>query len=167
MTAAAALSSTDRGSGTVLVLGIVLAVMILTGGLVDVGTAIVTRHRAEAAADLAALAAVSAGNEGEKGVNCRSAAVVAAAHNAVIMSCRALADGSAEVQVGLLVPVRILGMPRIWARARARAGLAPVGSGTFSDQSRQLPSMSPGVEQTVQTVAGSTRGPPPPVSRGD
>jgi secretion/DNA translocation related TadE-like protein len=49
----------DRGSATVVAAAMVLVLLTVTGGGAALGSVVVARHRAQAAADLAALAAAS------------------------------------------------------------------------------------------------------------
>jgi secretion/DNA translocation related TadE-like protein len=87
----------------------------LAAGTVLLGQAVLARHRAEAAADLAALAAAAA----HGGDGCRRATAVAARNGAVLRRCRDAPDLSVTVEVS--VPLQ--GVLRAHAaRARARAG---------------------------------------------
>jgi secretion/DNA translocation related TadE-like protein len=110
----------DRGSATLWVLMIYLVVWGSALAALAVGAALVTRHRAESAADLAALAAARALASGVA-EPCRSAARVTEAVHVRLAGCRV--EGAASV----LVVVEATGpLPR-WAdlppaRARARAG---------------------------------------------
>jgi secretion/DNA translocation related TadE-like protein len=83
---------------------------------------VLARHRVEAAADLAALAA--AGQIGVASDPCRAAARIAAANGAGLRACAAtLADdgrsGSVTVTVGQSVRLPLLGVRDVIARARA------------------------------------------------
>lgn len=130
----------DEGSGTVLAVGLVGAVALLMLALVALGQAVVCRQRAEAAADLAALAAASVAG-GSSAARCGRAAEVAAANRAALSACSpAAADGSVTVGVAVDLPLwlsRLL--PGSVARASARAGspflagptsAAPASAGT-------------------------------------
>ncbi|WUI29086.1 flp pilus-assembly TadE/G-like family protein [Mycobacterium sp. NBC_00419] len=99
----------EAGSATVLgaLLIAVLVVIALAG--VQLGGAVVARHRAQAAADLAALAAAAALPEGPAAA-CRQALAVTGAMGAVLQGC-----GVDHLDVVLTV-----GLGR--ARAVARAG---------------------------------------------
>jgi secretion/DNA translocation related TadE-like protein len=90
------------------------AASVLLGGLV------VARHRAGAAADLAAIAAAQHALDGQSAA-CRAASVIARDNGASVDSC-GLVDGIAElrVQVAIAGPFARLGP----ARATARAGPA-------------------------------------------
>lgn len=123
----------DRGSGTVLVLALVLVVVTLAGTADLLGRAVLARHRAEAAADLAALAGAAvltdpfgAGASGQG--PCSRAARVSGLNAARMTRCVSGADSSVEVEVGVDLPGVLAPMGP--ARARSRAGPAPdPGSG--------------------------------------
>jgi len=111
----------DRGSGTVLALGVALtgAGVALAG--TTLGSAVLARHRAEAAADLAALAAAVRVQDAVPGV-CTAAARTAAANGARLLSCRPGGDGTVSVSVAVRAPA--LGGVLGPAVVRARAGPA-------------------------------------------
>jgi secretion/DNA translocation related TadE-like protein len=122
----------DRGGGVVLALGLIGATMILSLAVIAWGGAALARHRAEAAADLAALAAASAvpapsvesaGSVAPVGQTshavCSLAARVVAADGADLAGCLLNADGSVTVRV----TVSVAGLGR--ATAAARAGQPP------------------------------------------
>ncbi len=96
--------------------------LVLAAGLLAtvLSAAVLTRHRAEAAADLAALAAADAALQG-RAAACARAGRVAAAGNAILVSCT-LANVTAQVVVK--VPGRgVLGrLPPVSARSRAGPG---------------------------------------------
>jgi secretion/DNA translocation related TadE-like protein len=80
------------------------------------GAATVARHRAQSAADLAALAAVG----GPTADACAEAVRVAARNDARMEHCAVVSDG-----VRVLVSVPVTGLPgSLRARGRAHAGLA-------------------------------------------
>ena len=111
----------DRGIATLWAAGaiaVVLAVMVVG---VNLGAAASSRHRAEAAADLAALAAASHAGDAEPSA-CAYAARVADGMAARLVSCR-LAGWEAAIEVEVLPPLS-LGRWGV-ARGRARAGPAP------------------------------------------
>ena len=107
----------DDGSSTVLVLGFV-TILLFVGGLVaSVASIVVTRHRAEAAADLAALAAAGRAFEGQPAA-CSAARHVAHGQAVQLLSCRL--DGlDALVEVGVRPPGRLGELGLVHARARA------------------------------------------------
>jgi secretion/DNA translocation related TadE-like protein len=112
----------DAGLATVWAAGaVVVLVSLLVFGLMLAG-AIVARHRAEAAADLAALAAAGHAVDGEP-VACAYGARVADRMNARLLDCR-VADADAFVEVEAAPPA----LPRVWGQARGRARAGPVPS---------------------------------------
>ncbi|BDZ45767.1 Rv3654c family TadE-like protein [Naasia aerilata] len=117
MTAAAERDRTDAGAGSVLVLAVAAACILLCGLLVPLYMAVAAKRVAAAGADAAALAAADALSGALPGFPCEVAAEVARSAGAVLERCRAEAD-SAVVTVSL----RILGMP---VSASARAGPPP------------------------------------------
>ncbi len=92
----------------------------VTVGAVDVGAAVIARHRAQAAADLSALAAAGMMPVGLTAA-CEKAAVVAAAMGTAVTACTADALDVA-VTVDAPVPLGRWGVGP--ARAVARAGPA-------------------------------------------
>ncbi len=111
--------SAERGSASVWVLALagVLALVGLAGALV--AAAVTARHRATAAADLAALAAAGSAVEGHADP-CAAAAAVAEANGASLRSCTVDPAAVADVAVG--VPVELGPLGEREATARARAG---------------------------------------------
>ncbi|MER7010628.1 Rv3654c family TadE-like protein [Saccharopolyspora sp. NPDC000359] len=108
----------DRGAATALSAILVLALLSLLVLVLQIGAATIARHRAEGAADLAALAAAAHAPRGPEAA-CERAAQVADGMRAAVVECR-LAGWNARVTVeadlprGLLVPGK--------ASARAHAG---------------------------------------------
>lgn len=111
----------ERGSGSVWVAAVAGVLAVVGGATVLVGAAAVARHRAESAADLAALAAARSAVIGDPAA-CAVAARVAGRNGARITGCRVLTGAVVEVTVS--VPVRLGGLGRREAIARARAGPA-------------------------------------------
>lgn len=109
----------DRGAATVWTAGVVAALAILTVWLLWFASAVVTRHRAESAADLAALAAATKAVAGERAA-CDEARWVAGRMGVELRSCR-LSGWDALVEV-VAAPPGVLSRLRP-AVARARAGL--------------------------------------------
>lgn len=114
--------SGERGSATVWVLALSGVLAMIGIAAVLVGTAIVARHRATGAADLAALAAAGRAVTGHAD-GCARAEAVAAANSAELTTCTISADAVAQVEVS--VPVRLGRIGLHSASARARAGPAP------------------------------------------
>jgi secretion/DNA translocation related TadE-like protein len=122
----------DGGSASVWVLAC-SALVLLIGVATSLRTAaVLARHRAESAADFAALAA--AGRIGIGGDSCGAAAALAAANGAALVRCRAKLGpdgriGTVDVAVSLPVRLPVLGIERVIATARAgRLGTQPVGA---------------------------------------
>lgn len=107
----------ERGSATLWIVG--LGSVLATAVLVATGVAslVAAQHRADAAADLAALSAVTAGHGGAP--VCGVAARITRAHRAHMVSC--VVNG-----VDVLVEVEVVGLPlpdtKVRLRSRARAG---------------------------------------------
>ncbi|MGH3861717.1 Rv3654c family TadE-like protein [Actinokineospora sp.] len=117
------MGSGDEGFATVWAAG-VIAMMLVLGGLVaGVGAALVTRHRAEAAADLAALSGATHAVSGEDAA-CARARWVADRMGVDLVGCR-LSGWDVSVHVAARPPsfVEAFGP----AESAARAG--PVGNG--------------------------------------
>jgi secretion/DNA translocation related TadE-like protein len=112
----------DRGSASIWLLTCcALLLAVAFGGSVR-AAAVVIRHRAESAADLAALAA--AGQIGVSGGVCAAAARIAAANGASVLRCHlALApggrDGSVRVWLTMSVRLPVIGSREVVASARA------------------------------------------------
>lgn len=112
----------EEGSGTVLALAIIAALLVLTvviAGLIGVVSA---NRRASAAADLSALAAADAYRGLTEGDPCAVAAELAERHGAHLESCT-FPDRPETVEVTVAVPVAgpmgVLGPARVRARAGA------------------------------------------------
>jgi secretion/DNA translocation related TadE-like protein len=132
----------ERGSGSVLVIALIETVLVLTMFVGVAGRAAVARHRAESAADLAALAAASS-PDGASAESCRRAAAAAQSGGGVLSACRSLVDGSVLVEVVVPVPelARWLSAkdgarPPFQAKASARAGPPSLGASPVSDEDR-------------------------------
>lgn len=120
----------DEGSGTVLVLSLVAVVAVLAMSVGLLGTVVLARHRAESAADLAALAAadlfldpLTPAPGGAGGDPCRQARIVAEANGARLVECRGDLASAVTVRVAVALP-GALG-PLGPAFAVARAGRSP------------------------------------------
>ena len=120
-------SGDDRGGATVLVLAIGLVTVLVAIASAAVGAAIVARHRAQSAADLAALAGALAAFDGIE-VACARAGEIAAGNGGHLTACDL--DG---LDVVVTVEARPAGLAAMagYARASARAGpvdAVPVGA---------------------------------------
>ncbi|MET8677298.1 Rv3654c family TadE-like protein [Streptomyces sp. NPDC004647] len=110
-------ASADRGSATVWTAVLATALCAVFTAVLGIGQAVVVRHRAGGAADLAALAAADHALEGQPAA-CATARRVAAAQNARVVRCAVtgeIADLTAEARAGLFT-----------SRVRSRAGSAAV-----------------------------------------
>lgn len=112
----------DRGSGSVLVLALVAAVLLLASGAAGVAQVAVAASRAAAAADASALAAASSATAGE--APCPRAGSVAESAGAHLSGCAASAGGVVDVEV-TVTPRGALALVVGVVSARARAGPAP------------------------------------------
>ncbi len=112
----------DRGSGTVLALGVIGVLVALALAVTALIEAQSAAGRARGAADLAALAGATALHSVlAPGDPCATAERVARANGAGVDACRM--DGQ-DVIVSVVVDTRVLGVAR-QARASARAGPVP------------------------------------------
>jgi secretion/DNA translocation related TadE-like protein len=109
----------ERGSATVWVITLAGVLALVGAAAVLVGAAVVARHRASAAADLAALAAAGREVAGDVGP-CAAAKEIAAANAAEVTSCTV--DAGAVVEVAVRVRVEFGGLGVHSATGRARAG---------------------------------------------
>ena len=113
----------ERGSATLVAVAMMAVLMALTVGGVYVGSAVIARHRAQAAADLAALAAAAQLADGS-GAACMHALSLTRAMHTALTQC-AVDDLDVVVTVDASVALGRLGVGP--ARATARAG--PVEAG--------------------------------------
>ncbi|WP_280397451.1 Rv3654c family TadE-like protein [Nocardia carnea] len=113
----------DRGSATVTACFAVAALIALTVLVTHIGGVVVARHRAQAAADLSALAAAAGLRDGAE-VGCAAAESLGRRMRAAITRCQ-VAGWDVLIEVEEKVPVGPFGARRI--RAIARAG--PVEEG--------------------------------------
>ena len=114
----------ERGSATVWVMALSGVLAVLGAACLLVGVAVVARHRAGVAADMAALAGAGRAAVGDPAA-CAAAAAVARADGAALDACEVGAGGVVAVRVRVVARFGPFGpLP---ARARARAGPAPPG----------------------------------------
>jgi secretion/DNA translocation related TadE-like protein len=110
----------ERGSASVLSIGILGALVLLSAGVVTVAGAAVTKQRVSGAADAAALAAADAASGAHAGIPCGEAERLAAANDTVIVACSV--DGTV---VAVTASAHYLGFEvTIEARAGPPAGEA-------------------------------------------
>ena len=120
----------ERGAASLLLLGVVAVLLVLTVGLAATGQFLAARLQASAAADAAALAAapVTFRPYGALGSPTDEARLFARANGAELLWCRCPVDGSfrprrVEVMVARTIDVIVLG-PRT-VRARSKADFTP------------------------------------------
>ncbi|WP_125612445.1 Rv3654c family TadE-like protein [Specibacter cremeus] len=114
--------ATERGAGTVLVVGLVMVLMILLASVLLLAQAAVAARRAATAADQSALAAADAARGLAPGEPCRVAGEVAGRNGARLAAC------TIEGTRGEIVEVRteVRGPPLLpAATGHARAGPPP------------------------------------------
>lgn len=114
----AAADGVDRGSASTWLVGLCAVLILAVTASVLAGSAIVTRHRATAAADLSALAAAGSALEGRDAA-CAAAAEIAVGMGADVVSCD-LAGVVATVRVAVSAELGVVG--HVTAEASARAG---------------------------------------------
>jgi len=106
----------DRGSASLWLLGVALAVLLLAGTVAMAGGLLVARHRAQSAADLGALAGALRAVEGP-GVACPASDRIVQANGARMVACRV--EG-----LDVVITVRVAG-PAGWGTAEASARAGP------------------------------------------
>jgi secretion/DNA translocation related TadE-like protein len=110
--------ASERGSATLVAVAMMAVLMAMTLGGSIVGSAVIARHRAQSAADLAALAAAGRIGSGQRSA-CAWATSVAAANHSTVSACT-VAELDVIVSVEVAVPFGRLGVGPV--RAAARAG---------------------------------------------
>lgn len=124
----------DRGSATIVGCFLMAALVVVTATLVHIGSAVASRHRAQAAADLAALAVAVALDRGS-GRACEQAERIATRMRVRVRECSV--DGwDAVVEVAAEVTSALPAKGE--AVAIARAG--PAGQGSSASAVRTAPS---------------------------
>ncbi len=114
--------ASERGSATLVTVAMMAVLLAMTLGGSIVGSAVLARHRAQSAADLAALAAAGQIGSGHQPA-CAWATSVAAANGSRLTACT-VAELDVIVTVEVAVSLGRLGAGT--ARAAARAGPAEV-----------------------------------------
>jgi secretion/DNA translocation related TadE-like protein len=79
--------SNDRGSASLWLLGVGLAVLAFAGAVAAAGSVLVAKHRAQTAADLGALAGAARAGEGDAAA-CSRAGQIVTDNGARLMECR-------------------------------------------------------------------------------
>jgi len=131
----------ERGAASILVIGLFATAALLISLVLGLGVATTARHRAAAAADLAALAAVDSGE------GCTAAARIAHSNRGRLLACRSGPAGTVEVRVEVDVP-----FPGGVARGTARAGPGPVESRTWRPPEVPEPTAGSPVRTTISPV---------------
>ncbi|QEX09139.1 flp pilus-assembly TadE/G-like family protein [Rhodococcus erythropolis] len=108
----------DEGVATVLACCVLAAIVMVTGGMLHVGSAVVARHTAQSAADLSALGGAGALDGGEASACAKSAERM----RTVLAECEVQGW---DVVVEIRAPVLLSGFGIGDAQAYARAG--PIG----------------------------------------
>jgi secretion/DNA translocation related TadE-like protein len=112
----------QRGAATLLVASMAGVLLTATLGVAGGGRLVVEHRRAQAAADLAALAGATVaarGQMGQGGMPCVIAGQVAATNGAQVTSC---ATAGREVAVAVTIAVQLPGGYTAQVTGRARAG---------------------------------------------
>ncbi|MFD5817505.1 Rv3654c family TadE-like protein [Streptomyces sp. NPDC127038] len=148
-------TSSDRGSATVWTVGAIAMLCVVFGAVLSMGHAVLVRHRAAGAADLAALAAADHWSDGGAAA-CARAERVAQAQGARLVRC--------EVEGQISDVTAASGSGLITAEVRARAG--PPGP-TEPSPSRAVPVSSGSPDLSVPSGRPSPSGPPVLTSRPD
>ncbi|WP_416873707.1 Rv3654c family TadE-like protein [Kitasatospora sp. SC0581] len=145
----------DAGSATVWLLALAMLGTAVFAGTIAVGSVVAARHRAESAADLAALAAADRLLLDRDG-GCARAAGIAAVQGAGLVSCAV--DRSADA-VEVVAEVEVRGLPARLpvgpARARARAGPVRAPVTGPEDASEGGPGGAPGGAPSAAAGAAS------------
>ena len=146
----------DRGSATLWVLsGCVL--LFLAGAVASARTeAVLARHRAETAADLAALAAAT--RLGTGGDPCAAAQPIAAANGARLAGCRVRPapggrGGTVDVSVAVAVQLPVIGSRQVLATGRAGRQRAATSIGQVSQHEVEQRDGAGLVERLVAVAA--------------
>lgn len=122
-------AASDRGAAALWVVAACVLIAVIAEVVVVRTGAVLARHRAESAADLAALA--GAGRIGVGGVPCAAAAAIATANGTSLTACAvALGPGgrSGTVDVRVTAVLRLPVVGRRTVTASARAGRLPAGA---------------------------------------
>lgn len=110
----------ERGSATVLSVGVMAALVLFAAAFVGLGQASAARHRAQGAADAAALAGAARVLLGEEAA-CGQAEELAAASDAELERCEVR-----NLEVTVAVAVEPAGIPAVFGPARAVSRAGPV-----------------------------------------
>jgi secretion/DNA translocation related TadE-like protein len=126
----------DAGSASLWALSMAMVLWVCVAGVVLAAVAVIARHRAATAADMAALAAASVmaqgespgdlgGDPGDGSRACAAADAIAVANDATVTSCQLsgqVVDVTTSVRIPALRPLRALRLDSVSGRARAGPG---------------------------------------------
>jgi len=114
----------DAGSATVVMLGVIASVLMLTISGLMLSSAVLASHRARASADLASLAAAGVLLRGGSAAEaCESAAHIATVNHGQLQQC---IPSGAEVRITVAVAAGLRGVGVASARSRAGPGPSPM-----------------------------------------
>jgi secretion/DNA translocation related TadE-like protein len=129
-------NDSEAGSASLWALSLAMVLWVCVAAVVLAGVAVIARHRAATAADMAALAAASvigsgelagavAGDPGSGARACAAANAIAVANDASVTSCQVsgqVVDVTTNVRIPALGLLGSLGLDSVSARARAGPG---------------------------------------------
>jgi secretion/DNA translocation related TadE-like protein len=129
-------NDSEAGSASLWALSLAMVLWVCVAAVVLAGVAVIARHRAATAADMAALAAASvigrgelagevAGDPGSGARACAAASAIAVANDASVTSCQVsgqVVDVTTNVRIPALGLLSSLGLDSVSARARAGPG---------------------------------------------
>ena len=113
----------DRGSSTVLAVGLIAVLLTFTLAALAVLSAVRAAHVARSTSDLAALAgAVEYQQSPDAAAACAEATRVAALHDVQVLTCKVGGGGEVTVTTSAPISLRLGGVGPDHAEGRARAG---------------------------------------------
>jgi secretion/DNA translocation related TadE-like protein len=107
----------EEGFATIVAVGLGLVVMVITAAVAAAGTVVAARHRAEAVADMAALAAAQHAVAGQDAA-CAAARALTDAEHVALLQCR-LEGLDAFVTTAMAPPGRLALLGLVHGQARA------------------------------------------------
>lgn len=120
----------DRGSSTVMALGLIAVLLTTTVAALAVLSAVRAAHQARSAADLAALAGAVVHQEvSDASASCAEARRIALRHDVELVTCEVDAGGVVTVTTSAPITHRLAGVGPDRAEGRARAGPDPDDQG--------------------------------------
>jgi secretion/DNA translocation related TadE-like protein len=110
-------ASSEEGFATVVAAGLALVLMVVAAAVAAAGSVVAARHRAEAVADLAALAAAQHALAGHDAA-CAAARELTEEEHVVLLTCR-LDGADALVTTAMAAPGRLAVLGLVHGEARA------------------------------------------------